>query len=136
MGRAVARRGRGVGGLILALALAGCGFGGEPGPPERLGFEDRLAPEAFEREAPAVRDAPDGAAGLWAAVPDLPRPERALVLNIANGDEVEVALFAGRRGTPVRLSVEAAEALGIGDDPVNVRITALRRQPKIDYNLW
>ena len=59
-----------------------------------------------------MRDRADGAAGLWAVVPGLTRPERARIVNLDTGDETVVALFAGRPG-PVRLSNEAADALGI-----------------------
>ena len=63
----------------------------------------------------------------------LPRPERGLVVNPASGAKVVVALFAAGRGAAgIRLSNEAADALGIGDRPAPVRITALRREPKID----
>ena len=80
-----------------------------------------------------MRDGPEGSAGLWAAVRGLPRPERALVENPANGAEVVVALFAAPGGGPdIRLSNEAAEALGIAGGPTVVRITALRREPQID----
>ena len=63
-----------------------------------------------------MRDAPDGAAGLWAAVRGLPRPERAEVVNPQNRRKVVVALFAAPRGGPdIRLSNAAADALGITD---------------------
>jgi hypothetical protein len=120
--------------LLLAL-LAACG--GEDGPPPgegglRLRFEDRAEPAAFSRAGPAVRDRPDGAAGLWVAVRGLPRPERALVENPANGDSVVAALFAAPNGGPdIRLSNAAADALGITNAGA-VRITALRSEPRID----
>jgi hypothetical protein len=125
-----------IGALALLIGLAACGASGAP---ERspgalqISFEDRPEPGVFHREGPAVRDAPDGPAGLWAAVPGLPRPERARVVNLETGAEVTVALFAAGRG-PIRLSHEAADALGVADRPVAVRITALRRLPQIDYN--
>ena len=89
-----------------------------------------------------MRDAPDGAEGLWAAVAGLPRPERARIVNVDTGAEVVVALFAARRGSgaEIRLSNQAADALGIGDRPTPVHITALRRQaadrlqPLVDFD--
>jgi hypothetical protein len=119
--------------LALGLALAGCGRLDAPPPPGgmRLRFEDRPAPEAFALEAVAVRDRPDGSPGLWAAVRGLPRPERALVVNRATGEEVVVALFRSGSGPAIRLSNEAADALGLRD-PETVRITALRQQTRID----
>jgi hypothetical protein len=128
--------GRSVGCMALA-ALAACGrLGGTPAEDRglRLSYEDRAEPEVFSHEGPAVRDRPDGAPGLWAAVVGLPRPERALVVNPANRAEVAVALFAARPGAGpgIRLSNEAADALGIGEAPATVRITALRRELQID----
>jgi hypothetical protein len=130
------RRGRGIGALSLTVLLTACGLSSAPeGNPGTLqiSFEERAEPGVFEREGPAVRDAPDGAAGLWAAVPGLPRPERARIINLETRAEVTVALFAAGNG-PIRLSNEAADALGIGDRPVAVRVTALRRLPQIEYN--
>ena len=64
-----------------------------------------------------------------------PRPERAELVNLETGDSVVVALFAGRRGAPVRLSNAAAEAIGVGAAPVRVRVTALRSRPTLDTTL-
>jgi hypothetical protein len=120
-------------GILLVLALlAACGRADAPAPGEvRLRFEDRAEPRAFSRAGPAVRDRPEGAAGLWAAVRGLPRPERALVENPANGKEVVVALFAASGSPDIRLSNAAADALGI-TDTAPVRITALRSEPRLD----
>jgi rare lipoprotein A (peptidoglycan hydrolase) len=99
----------------------------------QIRFEDKPEPEAFALEAEAVRDAPEGADGLWAAVAGLPRPERALVVNASNGRKVVVALFKAPRGTatPIRISNAAADALRMGDAPAEVRVTALRREAKV-----
>ncbi len=134
--RAGTRAGR-VGVLAVVAALAACGprAGEPPGTPGqlRISFEDRPQPGVFLLEAPAVRDKPKGAAGLWAAVAGLKRPERAEAVNLASGAAVEVALYAaGRSGPPLRLSNEAADALGIGAVPVKVRVTALRQRPVVD----
>lgn len=118
--------------LALATALAGCAQ--EDAPPSdglRISLEDRAAPGVLSREAMAVRDGLDGAAGMWAAVPGLKRPERAEVTNLANGESVVVALFSGR-GATVRLSGQAAALLEIGDKPVRIHVTALRQAPRID----
>lgn len=131
----MAERGRGRSiGLSLAVLLAACGRpGGGPRGGLEISFEDRAEPAAFTREGPAVRDRPDGATGLWAAVRGLPRPERAEVANPANGATVVVALFAAGGGAPdIRLSNAAADVLGIGNAPAPVRITALRSEPVLD----
>jgi hypothetical protein len=133
------RHGRRIGALALTALLSACGPLGPAGEEDmRLTFEDRPEPAAFDRGGLAVRDAPDGAEGLWAAVAGLPRPERARIVNVDTGDEVVVALFAAGRGSGVdiRLSNEAADALGIADRPTPVHVTALRRRPAINYNLW
>jgi hypothetical protein len=120
--------------LLLVAMLAACARpGGAPDAdrPLRLRFEETPAPDVFSLEAPAVRDRGEGAGGLWAVVPGLPRPERALIVNLDTGAEAVVALFAGR-GEAVRLSNEAAEALGIGDEAAGVRVTALRSRPALD----
>jgi hypothetical protein len=131
----LARRSRSVGAALVVVAtLAGCARQGGGAPdaerPFRLSFEDRPAPVAFSLEAPAVRDRPGGAGGLWAVVPGLPRPERARVVNLATGAEAVVALFAGGPAG-IRLSNRAADALGIAAEPVPVRVTALRSRPSI-----
>ncbi len=124
--------------LALLAELAACGrFGGAAHPPEggmRIRFEDKAEPSVFALEASAVRDRKDGAAGLWAAVKGLPRPERGLVVNTATGNKVVVALFSAPpdAASPVRLSNDAADVVGIGDRPTEVRITALRREPRLD----
>lgn len=134
----MARRRRGWrGGAVALAALVGaCArLGDETQGVSRLSFEETAAPEVFTREGPALRDGPDGAPGLWAVVADLPRPERAVLEHVATGASVTVALFtAGSReaGPAIRISGEAADALGIGartDEPV--RVTALRREPRL-----
>lgn len=124
--------------LALVLVVAACGrHGGAPAPEPggfAISFEDRVEPGAFQREAPATRDDPDGAEGLWAAVRDLPRPERAIAVNPENGAQVVLALFRGGSGPEIRLSNAAADALGIGAYPAVVRITALRQEARIERN--
>lgn len=133
-------RGSGIGGLALLAALGACGWGGDDGGagpgerPLRLSFEDRPEPDVFSREGQAARDGPKGSAGLWAAVVGLKRPERGLVENAATGRKVVVALFVAPAGADpaIRLSNDAADAIGLGDAGGAVRITALRREPQID----
>ena len=128
------RQRRAVPTLALLAFVAACGNPGVAPTPEgavRIRFVDREAPAAFSREGEALRDGPDGSPGLWAAVRGLPRPERAEVVNLANRRKVIVALFnAGRTGADIRLSAEAADALRV-TDTAPVRITALRREPRI-----
>ena len=135
------RRGRGAAGSIgrLAIVLLATGpivaaCGGRPPGDEglRIRFEDLAEPGVFERTGSAVRDDPEGAGGLWAAVPGLPRPERAEIVNLDTGDETTVALFRGTTEV-IRISNEAADALGIASAPAPVRITALRSVPEIEY---
>jgi hypothetical protein len=125
--------------IIAAVALSACGgLGGGPDPRQgdgglELSFEDEPEPSVFQLEAEAVRDTPDGAAGLWAAVSGLDRPERAEAVNVGTRKRVSLALYRARGSGPaIRLSNEAADALGVKDQPVNVRITALRRRPVVD----
>lgn len=118
---------------VLTTGCAGDGPAGGPPPGAlRLSYEDVLAPQAFLREGPAIVDPPGGAAGFWAVAPGLPRPERALIENLATGARIEVALFAGRGGpgAAIRLSGAAAEAIGLAS-PGRVQVTALRREPRI-----
>jgi hypothetical protein len=118
--------------LILAALPVACGLlpGREPRGALSLSFEDRAEPGVFSAEGAGRRDAPEGAGGLWAVVEGLGRPERGRVENLATGAAVTVALFAGGSANgEIRLSGEAADALGIADEPVRVRVTALRREP-------
>jgi hypothetical protein len=126
--------------LVLAALLAACGRPDGSGPPGgtvagmQLRFEDARQPAAFSRDGLGRREAEGSPAGLWAVVAGLPRPERALVVNLRTGAEVIVALFAARRevsADDIALSPEAAEALGIAEAPVPVRVTALRREPRL-----
>ena len=119
---------------MVALVLLAAACVQPPAPDEegvRIRFEDRAAPSAFAWSGPALRDARGGAAGLWAAVPGLPRPERAEVVNLDTGAKVTVALFRSS-GAAIRISNAAADALGIGAAAVRVRVTAVRSVPEIE----
>lgn len=131
---------RTIGMAVLAAALGGCAQVADlrrgEGPAAggiQLSYESVLAPEVFSREGAAVADAAGGEAGYWAAAPGLPRPERGRVENLATGATIDLALYMGRGGRdgPIRVSAAAAEAIGIGPGPGRVRVTALRREPRI-----
>jgi hypothetical protein len=122
--------------VLALLVLAACGSG-EPAdrahPAFTLTFEASAAPEVFEREGPGRRSARD-TGGYWAVVQGLRRPESAVVRNLATGAEVTVALFAGlpAGGAAAELSAAAADALGISETPVRVRVTAVRDEPRVE----
>lgn len=126
--------------FVLAVLPAGCGLpdlargdDSTAGGGIRLQFEDRPDPSAFTREGNAVRAGEDSAEGLWAAVRNLPRPERGRVIDLESGASVDVALFAAPSSGPeIRLSTEASDAIGLGAGPARVRITALRSKPLIE----
>ena len=132
-------RGSRIGELALLVALAACGRDDSTLPkqatrPVRIAFEDRPEPAVFNLEGLATRDGPEGSPGLWVTVVGLERPERGLVENTATGKQIVVALFTARKGAnpAIRLSNDAADALGIGDVAATVDITALRREPRFD----
>jgi hypothetical protein len=137
----MARRGPAlaIGAAGLAAALSACAPAGPAAAPEPAAtvagmafrFEDVLAPAAYARSGPAVSAPAKSAAGLWAEAPGLTRAERGRVVNPATGKSVDVALYRGR-GATIRLSPEAAEAIGVGTRPVPVQITALRREPRVE----
>jgi hypothetical protein len=118
---------------LLAVSISGCSG---PGSPDALTvvFKDTEEPEAFFREGLGRRTANTEAAGLWAVVRDLPRAESAVVRNVRTKAEVSVALFAAGRSvdaTDVELSTEAGDALGIGEEPEAVTVTAVRTEPNL-----
>jgi hypothetical protein len=133
--------------VACAVALSGCAEMAETaGPGERSGGtgEDAvLRIEMVQAEAPSVfsragigRREPEGSAGgLWASVAGLPRAERGRLRNLETGAEVVVALFVAPRGTDARLirvSTEAAEALGIAEGgSAPVAVVALRREARV-----
>ncbi len=118
------------------MALAACVAGepaGDAQPAFTLTIEASAAPEVFEREGPARRSGRD-TGGYWAVVQGLRRPESAVVRNLATGSEVTVALFSGRPvgDAAAELSAAAADALGIGEAPIRVRVTAVRDEPRVE----
>lgn len=118
-------------GLPLLVA-AGC----EPLPGNRadgLGIRYDVVeePAAFALDGVARRPDRDAAGGYWAVVPGLPRAELAVVRRQGGREDVVVALFRAPRTAKsgeIVLSEAAAAALGIGDDPVPVRIVAVREE--------
>jgi hypothetical protein len=120
--------------LAVMLVLAGCGLRQtEPEGAVQFALEDQLEPEVFQREGNARRDSDTAPGGMWGVVSGLARPERAVVRNLENDSEVSVALYSGSPGggTVIRLSPQAADALGVLDATVPVRVTALRREPRL-----
>ncbi len=118
---------------LLAALLSGCD---RPGRPDGLTvvFEDIEEPAAFYREGLGRRTANTDSPGLWAVVQDLPRPETAIIRNPRTKNQITVPLFAARRSgdeADVELSVEAADALGIGEEPVAITVTAVRTEPNL-----
>lgn len=132
------RRIRSLWASALAVPLTACGLA--PGPAGdtaagsiQLSMEERELPGVFDRRG-LGRPVAGGPDGLWAVVAGLPRPESAVVRNSETGSEVTVPLFRGPTGqdpADIRLSVAAAEAIGIGDRPQPVHVTALRREPTL-----
>lgn len=118
---------------LLAVLLSGCGGRGNPDALTVV-LENTEEPDAFYREGLGRRTASTDSPGLWAVVRNLPRPETAIIRNSRTRREVTVALFATRRPgdeADVELSVEAADALGIGDEPVAITVTAVRTEPNL-----
>ena len=118
--------------LLLAGTLSSCD---RPVNPDALTvtLEPTEEPEAFYREGLGRRTTTD-APGLWAVVSQLPRAESAVIRNARSGAEVTVALFAARRsvgGSDIEISAEAADALGIGEEPASVSVTAVRVEPNL-----
>lgn len=125
--------------LLLASAPLACGRRRESedmGAPI-LGIEFGLieAPEAFTYSGTALvaRDGAPG--GLWASVPDLPRPERGLVQVEATGRTLVLALFRAPAGSGLTLSAMSAAQLGLeAAETAHVSVQALRLQPRLRRN--
>jgi hypothetical protein len=132
--------------VACALALAGCaemattGAAGRSGGSSddaflRIETVQAEAPSVFAREGIGRREPEGSAAGFWASVAGLPRAERGRLRNLESGAEVVVALFVAPRGTDprlIRVSTEAAEALGIAEGgSAPVAVVALRRETRV-----
>lgn len=117
------------------LLLGACGWadnpdGGALDDAISIALEAVEVPETFLITSAAEVDADGGAEGLWAAVPDLIRPEEGRVRVIRTGRSLDVALY--RSTGQVVISAQAAEVLGlVRDGSDEVSIVALRREPRL-----
>lgn len=70
--------------------------------------------------------------GVWVAHPEVTDPERVVIRNTGNGQEIIGALFRRERENPgplLQVSSDAAEALGIlPGSPTRLEVVVLRRQ--------
>ena len=141
------RRILGVAGPVLAaMLLSGCEGGFAPfgegggatgstaaglaaGPGEERDVE---APEVFRAVETGLWDGRPSLGGVWVAHPDVTDPERVLIRNEANGEEVIGALFRRERENPgprIQVSSDAAAELGmLAGQPAQLTVTALRRE--------
>ena len=90
------------------------------------------APEVFQVAEAGLWDGRPSLGGIWVAHPDVKDPERVLIRNEANGEEITGALFRRQRDIPgprLQASSDAADALGmLPGAPVKLTVTALRRE--------
>lgn len=137
--------------LVFAAGLAGCDENGEfllASPPggEAAGTEaagaavaagqvverDVEAPEVFAADEAGLWDGRPSLGGVWVAHPDVAEPERVLIRNPTNGNEVIGALFRRERDNPgprIQVSSDAAAELGmLAGQPVELSVVALRRE--------
>ncbi len=124
----------------IAFALGGClpvagtdAVGGPSAAPitgRPLLETDVEAPERFRAREEGLWDGRPSLGGIWVAAPDVIDPERVVMRNPGNGQEVVGALFRRERITPgprLQLSSEAAVALGIlAGSPTEIEVVALR----------
>jgi len=134
--------------FTVALVLSGCDEDGnfilDPDAGQETAADGTAAPqiETIERdvEAPDVFQAAEAGlwdgrpslGGVWVAHPDVDEPERVLIRNATNGNEVVGALFKRERnnlGPRIQVSSDAASSLGmLAGQPVRVEVVALRRE--------
>jgi cell division septation protein DedD len=138
--------------LLAVLALAGCDENGEfilaSAPSDEAGTEvaevatgeqvierDVEAPEVFQASEAALWDGRPSLGGVWVAHPDVTEPERVLIRNGANGNEVIGALFRRERNNPgprIQVSSDAASDLGmLAGQPVQLEVVALKREETV-----
>ncbi|MBF9031001.1 SPOR domain-containing protein [Rhodobacterales bacterium HKCCE3408] len=128
-----------------AIALAGCENGFElpfrqaasradsavtQASPARMVERDVESPEVFYAEQPGLWDGRPSLGGVWVAHAEAEDPERVLIRNTANGQEVVGALFRRERDLPgpaFQVSSDAAAAINmIAGTPTDLEVVALR----------
>lgn len=135
--------------FVVAAALAGCDENGEfllGSAPSSEGGEEVItvesgaqvverdveAPEVFQAAETGLWDGRPSLGGVWVAHPDVTEPERVIIRNVANGDEVIGALFRRERENPgprIQVSSDAAIELGmLAGQPAELEVIALRRE--------
>ena len=123
-----------LGGCQTAETADGVRAGGTASQRVQLVDRDVEAPEVFQTTEAALWDGRPSLGGVWVAAEGVNQPERVIMRNQANGEEVVGALFRRERlnpGPPLQLSSDAAEALGVlAGSPVSLEVVALRRQPE------
>lgn len=94
---------------------------------------DRVSPDVFNLRDMALWDGRPSFGGVWVAVASNVLPERVRITNTVNGKTSVGALFKREEenpGPPIRLSSDAAAALGvIPGEPTLLEVTAIRREP-------
>lgn len=114
-----------LGGPNGSAAATVAGTGGTP-----LLDRNVEAPDVFRALDEGLWDGRPSLGGIWVAAPEVTDPERVLMRNPSNGQQVVGALFRRERitpGPPLQLSSEAAVALGIlAGSPTEIEVVALR----------
>ncbi len=104
-----------------------------PGTGFQIEMQEIQRPDILSREGPAARSSSQSG-GMWGVVSGLRTSEQVLVENTENGKTVSIPLYSGPTGGGgiiLRLSRSAADELGIEDDPVPIRMTAVRIEPQL-----
>jgi cell division septation protein DedD len=135
--------------IVMAVGLAACDENGEfmfasapttGGEEELITIEtgaqvverDVEAPEVFQTTEAALWDGRPSLGGVWVAHPDVTEPERVIIRNTANGNEVIGALFRRERENPgprIQVSSDAAiELQMLAGQPAELAIVALKRE--------
>jgi cell division septation protein DedD len=134
--------------LVIVAGLAACDENGEfriAGPDSadsggatvaaaggQVIERDVEAPEVFDAAEAGLWDGRPSLGGVWVAHPDVSEPERVLIRNAANGNEVIGALFRRERENPgprIQVSSDAAAELGmLAGQPAELSVVALRRE--------
>ncbi|MEP5198758.1 MAG: SPOR domain-containing protein, partial [Paracoccaceae bacterium] len=101
----------------------------------RTVMQDVESPDVFSVTETALWDGRPSLGGIWVAHPDVKEPERALIRNPKNGQEIAGALFRRERDNPgprIQLSSDAAAELGIlAGQPTELSIVAVRQEEVI-----